>query len=1467
MLVAIILLVLLVALLLSVPAVQTRLAHELTDYLNTELGTEIEIDKLSITYDFQVEIKDVYIGDHHNDTLITAESLKTSLINIPGLFSGDNIDFGDVTAEHLVFRLRRYKGDPKDTFGMFLDRLSQRQKNKNKKGARVLLTHLHIFDSKFSFVDEQARYPNIVNLTDLNIDASNFVIEGSNISIDINKLKAQESRGLQIDNLSTQFRLLDNAMNFDNFSLKTPQSSLAMDVHFSFDYTMADFENKVHMDADVKQASLAIADLHKFYSPFGQRGRLSFGGEMSGTLNDLTLKDFIVYGMRHTTLNGQMHFDNIFGEKRFKYDANLSLLETDYKDLINLLPGILRGKLPEYLKRLGHTQLQGRVSVTKNMVSTNALIKSKLGLARADAILSDLQNTGHEQYRGKLKFINFDLGQLLNNPNVGEASFTFNMTGSGFNTQSLNSNLDGVFSSLRFYGYTYHDIRVKGVLRTPVFTGQLISNDPNLQMHFDGTADVSGQKNNYDFTAVVEHADLYSLNFIKKDTAAAFKGKVVINMHGHNVDDVVGSIDLENAAYTNKKGTYKFKTLNITSSFAGKVRKITINSPDIINGQLEGYFVLSQLPALFKNAVGNLYSNYKPIPIAKNQYLYFDVAVYNKVVQALFPSITLSPNTFIRGKVRSSNSDLQLVFKSPQISVGNNKLHDVDLQLDNTNPLFTTYFDVGNVELGAYNLSRVHLISKRVNDTLFVQTEFKGGQDDKDEFNLNFYHTINEANKSVVGIRKSNLRFKNNTWTLNKDKEDQSLVFDNDFKSVKLDTLVMSYQDQKIAISGYKHGKWNKKIDIDFDNVDLQKVTPSIENLNLAGILNGELKVEQRQGIYYPLSNLQIHNFAINAIDYGELNLNILGNRSLTSYTVNANIVGANSDYFLVYGDITLGGNDPKIDAYAVLGDFNIGLLNAFGKNVISDVRGSATGYAHIGGSYRLPSIDGELLLNEAGLKIPYLNVDMAFEKNAVVKLSQQEFYFDHVNFEDTKYHTKGVIDGTIAHHNFKNWRMNLDLQAPDRLLVLDTDYTDESLYYGTAFISGDAHIAGPFNELVIDVTATSEKGTVFKIPLSDAETIGNNSYIYFLSPEDKEARKEGKDIVFKQLKGLEMNFDLDVTDDADIEIVVDEESGSTLRGRGAGTLLMEINTNGKFNMWGDFVVYHGTYDFKYAGLIEKQFEVVPGGNITWDGSPIRANLNIRALYQTQANPASLLENPTINRSIPVNVYIDLSGLLTNVDITFELEYPNLSSMVKSELEYRISDRKNTEIQALSLITQGSFYSTITPGRTAHPENLLYERAAGLFNDIFSGADDKFKVGVNYTKGNRAPDQEISDRVGVTLSTNVSDRILINGRVGVPIGGLTRSVVVGNVEIEFLLNEEGSLRAKVFNRESDIQYIGEELGYTQGVGISYSVDFDTFKELIQKILNKDLKPSQVAQELKTEEETSLVPDYIKFPGE
>ncbi|PHN95923.1 hypothetical protein CSC81_17820, partial [Tenacibaculum discolor] len=72
-----------------------------------------------------------------------------------------------------------------------------------------------------------------------------------------------------------------------------------------------------------------------------------------------------------------------------------------------------------------------------------------------------------------------------------------------------------------------------------------------------------------------------------------------------------------------------------------------------------------------------------------------------------------------------------------------------------------------------------------------------------------------------------------------------------------------------------------------------------------------------------------------------------------------------------------------------------------------------------------------------------------------------------------------------------------------------------------------------------------------------------------------------------KDYQGLELEFNLDVTPDAEVEIVTDTKTGSSLKGTGVGIILIQINTNGKFEMYGDYVVVTGEFNYKFGGIID----------------------------------------------------------------------------------------------------------------------------------------------------------------------------------------------------------------------------------------------------------------------------------------
>ena len=134
-----------------------------------------------------------------------------------------------------------------------------------------------------------------------------------------------------------------------------------------------------------------------------------------------------------------------------------------------------------------------------------------------------------------------------------------------------------------------------------------------------------------------------------------------------------------------------------------------------------------------------------------------------------------------------------------------------------------------------------------------------------------------------------------------------------------------------------------------------------------------------------------------------------------------------------------------------------------------------------------------------------------------------------------------------------------------------------------------------------------------------------------------------------RNYNGLQMNFEFDITTDASIEVILDRDSKHGMKGKGVGTLYMNINTLGKFEMNGDFQVWEGSYNFKYGGLIDKKFDVKKFGSIVWTGNPFNATLNLEAVSRNiTANPAVLIDNASFNRKIPVEVIIDLKGTINN---------------------------------------------------------------------------------------------------------------------------------------------------------------------------------------------------------------------------
>ncbi len=145
-----------------------------------------------------------------------------------------------------------------------------------------------------------------------------------------------------------------------------------------------------------------------------------------------------------------------------------------------------------------------------------------------------------------------------------------------------------------------------------------------------------------------------------------------------------------------------------------------------------------------------------------------------------------------------------------------------------------------------------------------------------------------------------------------------------------------------------------------------------------------------------------------------------------------------------------------------------------------------------------------------------------------------------------------------------------------------------------------------------ISIQGATEEGTAIKIPWSESYGLSDTSFVKYIDKNKRsQISTQSEFNSLQEVKGLELDFELDVNNKATVEIVIDQETGSYLSGSGAGNLFMEVNTKGKFNMWGDFITYDGIYNFKNLGVIDKKFDVKPGGTIVWEGNPLEAQMNL----------------------------------------------------------------------------------------------------------------------------------------------------------------------------------------------------------------------------------------------------------------
>jgi hypothetical protein len=679
-----------------------------------------------------------------------------------------------------------------------------------------------------------------------------------------------------------------------------------------------------------------------------------------------------------------------------------------------------------------------------------------------------------------------------------------------------------------------------------------------------------------------------------------------------------------------------------------------------------------------------------------------------------------------------------------------------------------------------------------------------------------------------AGIRNASAIVNGNKWSIGKGNH---LVIDTTFITVT--DLVFNGPGQEFRVDGTLSKKYSDTLSVDFKNWQLSNFDPLIgdESLVVHGTINGRLNLSNYVSPRI-FADLDIAGLVFAGTGLGDMQINTHWNNQDNALLIDAKLFGEGSrdvskvldiqGYYYPFNktsnfDVNIRAMNMKL---APAGPF----LSVF----MSGLKGLASGDLHLGGTWKKLELTGQLHLQRTEFVIDYLKTkyslshDIFFEKSRI--------YFHDLVLYDTL-NNKAICNGELTHNYFRDLALDLDIR-PEKILAVNLDRYQNSIFYGKAFATGEVRITGPLDDIDLQVSATTNSGTKIFIPINYSVDLSQSDFIIFKNLADTLTKPEEYKTV---VKGLNLNFDLNVTRDAEIQLFLPGNMGF-IRASGEGGLFMGIDPRGYFTIYGSYAIRSGQFQFSLQSLISKRFDITEGSRIKWSGDIYDAEVNITAKYKLKTTLSGLgitmIDEQATSQKVNVNCIIRMTGNLFNPDLGFSIEFPSLNEQTKQAV-YAILDTNDAALmnqQAISLLVLNSFS---TAGTTVGSPITSTSVLTNTLSSWLSQISNDFDVGINYVPGDAVSQEE----VGVALSTQLFDeRLTIDGNLDVSNSKSTQksSSIVGDVNIEYRLTTDGRFRVKAFNRANNVSILQESSPYTQGVGVFYRKEFDNFKDFFKK---------------------------------
>lgn len=1436
---------------IQIGSVQTWLAKRLTAYLSTELNATVSIERVKIRFIKSVVLEKLFVADQHGDTLIYADEFVASIDN----FSSNDrvVDIGKVTLADGQFNLIHYRGEPHDNLYFLTDYFSTPDTTSTGRPWKFTVDAFDLKNMQFvSEVQDDSAATFGVDFSHLKVSRingrfRNFHVMNDSIFVKIEHLSFFEKSGFKVDEFAADAKVSSTQIRLKDLAIRSDHSNINGDLTFDYD-SFPDFDEFTHnirWNATFRQSTISFSDIAFFASDLkGWNKHVQIDGTFKGTVNRFRGRNVKLAWGDKSFFRGNVSMNGLPVWEETYMDILADEVQTDKNDIEWIqFPPFDSGDhivVPENLAHLGTVHFKGKFTGFANDFVAYGSFNTAIGMVNSDLNLKYVKD--HASYKGHLSTLNFDIGKIAQVKDLGNVTFSADVKGSGLQLNNINASLKGKVESIVYRKYPYRNILIDGQIAKRLFNGSFIVNDPNADLEFSGTIDYRKELPEFDFVADIRSVYLDSLNLFELKGTSRLQTTIQTHFIGNKPDNLVGSILIDNTNFLSNKKLYHLNTVSVRSDKTGNSRSIEVHS-DLLEADFDGEFEFATLPDAFKEIIPRFLPSVV-LPkkaFVSNQNFNFDIRLKNmNLISELFlPSWDVSPNTSIVGRFNSINHDFHFDLNSDYIRYKTFDLTNI-----------STMVDAGQTELQV-DVKSVRLLNKEKPFIELPELKAVAKQDkvdfilklaDQDTFpnrahiegNVRFF----SSQRFDLHIDSSFLVVQNQQWKMNKD---NLLRFDT--TAIAISGLQFYKSGQEISFDGKITRSPDELLKLHLDNFDLDNLNPLLRagNTKLGGIVSGDLALKDVYNDLQVQTDLSIAGLSLNNDTLGNamVKMQYKGDKSVigTKFVItrgSVNVIDISGDYYLSKPD-------ENLDMTVRLNNFYLHTLERYMEGIVTDVHGKVSSDLKLTGSFDKPAFNGTVDFVKTSLIVDYLKTRYSF--TSTIEVKENEFVIDGLKLVDVN-NNEAVANGSVFHDYFRNFRFDLNLKA-SRFQVMNTALKDNSLYYGLANASGFAHFYGPLETMSMDISLSPDKGTVINIPLNTSSELVQSDFVTFVDRHRDTTRSITRTQV--NLSGIRLNMNLDMNPNAMFNIIFDEKIGDVISGSGKGSLRLDINTAGAFNMYGNYIIDRGDYLFTLQNLINKKFTIEPGGRISWAGDPYEATVDLSAVYVVYTSSLyNVLPDSSYKRRLPVDCRLFLSNKLMNPTITYEINVRGLDPTAQGVVKTILNNEQEINKQMFGLLVLNQFVPPNAAGQVgrldagagagASASELLSNQVSNWLGQLSKDVN----IGLNY----RAADTYSSEEVQLMFSkTLLNDRLTLEGNVGYlnnqnPAAVSTasgNSNVVGDFYAEWKLNEDGRLRVKGFNRSNAGNIITySQSPYTQGLGLFYRQEFNSFQDLLIK---------------------------------